>query len=397
MKVREAALSISEQLFASAFTFLVIVVAARLLATDELSLYTSYFSLNQSFSFFLMGMVLFPIASSSGADTSRQLGISVVLLGFLSVCFALVAPLAMRMFDGFEGRINLWTWSLAVVFFISHCLYESMRWLSIRLNGVRVTLPGTIARFVFFFAALFLMGSGKLDGTVFILTQVAANLIAILCYAFVLGPILHKIEICLPDRGSSRHFATLGNSCAHFATNFAAVALIDRAWGGAGLSVFQAMRSATNPIGLLSQMIDNHFSAKLAQSNRNFIFNARQFGFSVTVVLFITATAVPLGPWVTNLVLGVEFVQWWPLFPTMLFASLAHVVTRPVFGRWRIAGDVRALNFYSLLTIFGVLPTMLILGWLGASQILVLVFAAQPFVSIFVLYLKNRACSFKDI
>ncbi|MXU65017.1 hypothetical protein [Oceanomicrobium pacificus] len=396
MKLQEAALSIVEQMFASAFTFFAIVFAARLLASDSLSLYTAYFSLNQSFSFFLMGMVLFPIASSSGSDAGRQLGTSVVLLGFLLVCFALVAPMAMRMFESFEGRINFQTTALAVIFFISQCFFESARWLTIRLHGARVTLTGTIARFVLFFGTLFLLGSGRLDGPVFTLAQVAANFFAVSIYAFVLWPSLCKIELCLPGRYYSFHFATLGNSSANFATNFAAVVLIDRAWGAGGLAAFQAMRSVTNPVGLLSQVIDNHISAKLSQTGRNFNFGASHVGFAATAVLLATMVATLIGPWATELILGEDFVPWWPLFPTMLFASLAHAATRPVLGRWRIAGNVWALNVYSLLVLFGVLPMMLMLGAIGETRILVLVFAAQPFVCFVVLYFNSRFGSFKD-
>jgi hypothetical protein len=388
---------LAEQVVASAFTFFIFVVATRTLAPEALSLYTAFFSLNQSFSFFLMGLVLIPLASSTGAETGRQLGTSIVLLGFLLAGFALVAPLAMWIFDSFKGRNGPATWTVAVIFFASQCFYESARWLSIRLRGARATLPVTVARSVLFFGGLLLLGAERLDGTVFALTQVAANLAATLGYGFVLGVLLSKIELHLPDRNAMRHFATFGNSFANFATNFAAVTLIDRAWGGAGLAVFQAMRSATNPIGLVSQVIDNHFSANLAQTGQTFSYGARHIAAALAVMALLVGLAVPLGPWATALILGEGFGQWWPLFPMMLFASLAHAITRPVFVRLRLASDVRALNIYSLLLIFTVAPALVVLGGVGATQLMVLVFAAQPFACLLALVVSERHRSFGGV
>ena len=102
MTLVRRSLGLGEQIFASAFTFLVLVAASRLLSPEGLSVYTAFFSLNQSFAFFLMGLVLLPLASSTGADTERQLWASLILLVLLLAGFALVAPLAMLAFDSFD-------------------------------------------------------------------------------------------------------------------------------------------------------------------------------------------------------------------------------------------------------------------------------------------------------
>ncbi len=384
-------LPVGEQLFASAFTFFLFVVAARILAPEALSVYSAYFSLCQSFSFFLMGLVLVPVASSTGSQVDKQLGISVTMLVILLGAFALVSPLAMGLFGSFDGRIGVATWAMAVVFFTSQCLYESARWLTIRLRGARTALPVTVARFALFFGTLFWLGSGRLDGTGFALTQVAANLTATLCYGLRLGTRLRQIEPRLPDRSALRHFATFGNSTATFATNFAAVTLIDRAWGGVGLAAFQTIRSATNPIGLISQVIDNHFSADLARSERAIAFGLYRIVTALAVTSVLVALAIAIAPLATTLVLGESFGVWWPLFPVMLLASLAHAVTRPIFVNWRLADNIRALNLYSVLLICVVMPIMITLGETGQTLAMVVLFAAQPFASFLPRVLEHRA------
>lgn len=391
MRFPSALLSLVEQLFSSAFTFFVFVVATRMLASEELALYAAFFSLNQSFSFFLMGLVLFPVASSTGTEVGKQLGISIVLLLVLLAAFAMIAPLVMRIFDSFDGRIDATSWTVAVMFFTSQCLYETTRWLSIRMLGASATLPLTVARFVLFFGTLLYLGSDRLDGTAFALIQVLTNLASSMGYGLRLRKLLSGIEPQLPDRSALRHVATFGNSLATFGTNFAALTLIDKAWGGAGLAAFHAMRSATNPIGLISQVIDNHFSADLARAGQRFAFGSRRVAAALAGSMALVALAVPLAPWVTALVLGERFGEWWPLFPAMLFASLAHAITRPIFVNWRLAGDSRELNLYSALLILGVLPAMLMLWWMGAMTAMVLLFAAQPMVCILLLVFCRRS------
>lgn len=391
MKVPRAFLSLGEQIFASAFTFFIFIVATRTLAPEDLAIYSAYFSLSQSFTFFLMGLVLLPVASSTGTDTSKQLGISLVLLVTLVGTFALVSPLAMRIFESFDKHADFATWVLAVAFFASQCFYESARWLTIRMRGVGMALPVTIARFLLFFSTIYWLSSGHLGGTGFTLIQVIVNLAAALGYALRLGSLLSTVKPCLPDRNAMRHLATFGNSFASFVTNFAAVVLIDRAWGGAGLAAFQAMRSATNPIGMISQVIDNHFSADLARSGRSISFGPQRVVTIMAAITFLTILAVPLAPEATELLLADGFVQWWPLFPLMLFASLAHAVTRPIFVNWRLAGDTRALHTYSALLLGVILPAMIALWAVGSPFAMVAIFAAQPFVSLLSLTLNRYA------
>lgn len=385
--------SLSEQIFASAFTFFIFVVATRMLAQDDLSMYSAYFSLSQSFSFFLMGLVLFPVASSSGEETSKQLGISVVLLGALLGAFALVSPLAMSIFHSFDGRVDLVTWGVAVAFFTSQCLYETARWLTIRMRGARSALPITVARFILFFGTLAWLGSERLNGTGFALAQVASNVAAMLAYGVGLGGLLHAMKPKLPDRSALLHLAMFGNSIASFATNFTAVTLVDRAWSGAGLAAFQAMRSATNPIGLISQLIDNHFSAYLARSGQRISFGSRRIAAALAVTAALVAVAVPVAPHATGLILPEGFGDWWLLFPAMLFASLAHAITRPIFVNWRLAADRRSLNIYSALLVTVVMPSMVLLWWVGATFAMVVLFAAQPIVSFLPLAYRRRALS----
>lgn len=391
MRITEAVFSLFEQIFASGFTFLVLVVAVRMLTPEALSLYTAFFSLNQSFSFFLTGLVLIPLASSTGAKLGQQVGTSIIILCFLLICFALLAPFVMRIFSSFEGRINLTNFSVAVIFFTTQCIFETARWLSIRIRGARATLPVTIVRFLIFFGGLFLFRSEQLDGIVFALTQVVANLTATIYYLLGLGIILRTIKIQVPNRKILRHLATFGNSFGSFVVNFTAVTLIDRAWGGVGLSVFQAMRSTTNPIGLIGQLIDNHFSSNLAKNARTINYGVCYISITLAITALLVALSIPISSWVMTLVLGKGFDLWWPLFPIMLLASLSHTITRPIFVNWRINKEIWALNLYTLLLIFAITPTMIILWILDMSHVMLLVFAIQSLTCFFPLTLLGLA------
>lgn len=389
MKLPKFALSLGEQAFASGFTFCLFLAAARLLGQPGLELYTALFSLNQSFSFFLFGLVLLPMASSTGKDAGKQLGISIVLLGGLLLIFALVSPLAMRFFSSFEGRITPQTWLLSLGFFVSQCMYEATRWLSIRLSGARTAFAVTVTRFVLFFAGILMIGAGRLDTLSFVLAQVAVNGVAMIGFAFGLRNIVHEVHLALPDRHAIKHFANLGTSVANFMTNFVTLALVDRGLGSAALAAFQALRSATNPIGLLSQVIDNHVSADLARSGRSFTGMARAMRYALIGSAMLLLLTTLLGPQVVHLLFGDALAQHWILLPLLLMASLAHALTRPVFVDWRLAGDTRALNLYTLLVIAVVLPALVLLGWVGWTLSMITIFSLLPTTALLVHVLRG--------
>lgn len=391
MRLPRFALSLGEQALASGFTFCLFLAAARFLDQPGLELYTALFSLNQSFSFFLFGLVLLPMASSTGKDAGKQLGISIVLLGSLLLVFALTSPLAMRFFSSFEGRITPQIWFLSLGFFVSQCMYEATRWLTIRLSGARTALAVTVTRFVLFFAGILMIGAGRLDTLSLVLAQVAVNVVAMIGFAFGLRNVFHEVHLALPDRHAIKHFANMGTAVANFVTNFATLALVDRGLGSAALAAFQALRSATNPIGLLSQVIDNHLSADLARSGRSFIGMARAMRYALigSAVLLLLATL--LGSQIVHLLFGDELAQHWILLPLLLMASLAHALTRPVFVNWRLAGDTRALNLYSLLLIGVVLPALTLLGWAGWTLAMITLFALLPGTALVVSVLRRPA------
>ena len=182
-------------------------------------------------------------------------------------------------------------------------------------------------------------------------------------FIFTSRALFHEIRVVLPDRTAIHHLSNFGTAVANFLTNFATVALVDRGLGGAGLAAFQALRSATNPIGLLSQAIDNHLSADLARSGRsltNSIGYAMRFALIASIVLLLLTTF--LGPLIVDLLFSEDLAKYWVLLPLLLMASLAHALTRPIFVNWRLAGDTGALNLYSQLLIVAVLPALVLLG-----------------------------------
>jgi O-antigen/teichoic acid export membrane protein len=387
----EIALSLAEQAAASGFTFVLFWTAARVLDLPGLELYTALFSLNQSFGFFLFGLVLQPMASAAGEDAAKQLGTSVVLLIALLVGFAVACPLAMGFLGSFEGQITTELWALSVAFFVSQSLYEAGRWLTIRLEGVRAAASVTMARFALFFGGVAGLGAERLDGARFVFVQIGVNGMAILGFALLLRRSLREaVRLGVPDQGVTRHVSNFGTSVANFVTNFATVALVDRGLGAGGLAAFQALRSATNPVGLLSQVFDNHFSADLARAGRGSSRRGGTMRYALVACAVLVLIATALGPRIVQVFLGDAFVPNWVLLPLLLTASLAHALTRPTFVKWRIAGDTRALNLYSMVLVVAVLPGLLLLGWTGRTIAMVTVFALLPATALAVDLLHAR-------
>ena len=388
MKLTKVALSLSEQVFASGFTFCLFLAAARLLDQPSMESYTALFSLNQSFSFFLFGLVLQPIASSAGKNTAEQLGISIVLLFGLLMVFALFSPLAMHFFASFEGRITPQLWLLSLSFFTSQCIYEASRWLVIRLKGPRSAFVITATRFALFFVGILWLGAERLNATGFVLAQVMLNMVAAIGFAIVMREVFHEIRLAIPDRRAIHHFANLGTSMANFITNLVTVALVDRGLGGIGLAAFQALRSATNPIGLVSQVIDNHFSAELARSGSNIAVKSHAMRGILIVSALLLLIATLAGPHIVDFLYGQKFSDYWVLLPLLLMASLAHALTRPIFVSWRLTGNSRALNLYSLLLLLAVLPAIMLLGWAYWTFTMIAVFSLLPLAAL----VANRLC-----
>ena len=371
-------LSLVEQIFASGFTFFIFICATRLLADSELEMYTALFSLNQSFAFFLFGLVLLPMSSAAGEEAGKQLGISLVLMAGLLLAFAGIAPVVMDVFAGFKGTVDARTWGLVVAFFAAQCGYESARWLSIRLRGGPPALIVTLLRFALFFGVILGLGASRLDATRFALIQIGVNTLSVLGYGLLVGRRVGEVRLALPDRAALKHLATFGNSVASFLTNFTVVALVDRGLGSGGLAAFQAIRSATNPIGLISQVLDNHFSADLARTGRRPERKAKGMTIALILAALLMALGTLFAPKINALLFDGKFDEYGLLIPLLLLASLAHALTRPIFVGWRIGNDSAALNLYSLALIVVVLPLLLLSGLMSLSYTMIALFACVP-------------------
>lgn len=386
-------LSLAEQIFASGFTFFLFIAASRLLEGGELGFYTALFSLNQSFSFFLFGLVLLPVSSSAGENASNQLGISLMLLLGLFIVFSLVAPLAMHAFDSFEGLINVELWGLAVVFFVTQCSYETARWLCIRLRGVQSALMITLLRFALFFVTILGLDTGWLDAHRFALIQIGTNVLSAIGFGFMIGKRMGDFHFMLPNRQALQHMATFGNSVASFLTNFTVVALVDRGLGSVGLAAFQAVRSATNPIGLISQVLDNHFTAELSRTGRRLEYKTRERRIAFTVSVLLMSGATLFAPQITTLLFAGTFDEYWQLVPLLLMASLAHALTRPIFISWRISGNIQALNLYSLALVVVAFPLLFVTGFTGLNYTMIGLFACMPVAAFMIEMFRNPEVS----
>lgn len=378
MKRSTVILSLTEQLFTSGFTFFLLIAATRMLTNEELGLYSALLSLNQNFSFFLFGLVLLPVSSASGDAYAKQLGISIALLLCLIIFYAIVSPLAMHFFVSFEEHYGFKLWILSVVFFATHSSYESSRWLIIRIKGNKPALCITLLRFTLFFTSIFTLDSEILDSFSFTMTQIVANITGLFCNIAILRNNAEQLHLSLPDRSALKHMATFGNATATFLTNFTIATLVDRGLGAGGLAVFQTIRSATNPIGMISQVLDNHFSSELARSGKRLINTAKTMRYALISSALLMIVATLLAKMIISLLFAGQFLEHWALVPLMLLASLTHALTRPLFIDWRISGNTRALNIYSILLIIGVLPLMIITALTGFNYAMIIIFVLQP-------------------
>ncbi|SFU00728.1 hypothetical protein SAMN05444141_106163 [Pseudovibrio denitrificans] len=391
MSASRAVLSLSEQIFASGFNFLLFLCVARLLSGEELGIFTAMFSLNQSFSFFLFGLVLFPVSSASGADTPKQIGIALVLLVILLLGFALLAPLTTYAFDSLKDQASLQLWVLSVSFFAGQCCYEVGRWLCIRLHSVLAALPVTLLRFVSFFTALYLLSYWQLNAGHVIVLQTCISLTAVGFYVWLLRGFRHEIVWALPDRVTFKHLATFGNSVVSFVANFIVVSLVDRGLGGGGLAAFQAIRSATNPIGLVSQVLDNHFSAEFSRSGQRMSFHKHILLVAVSGAILLFLLSFIFAREITDILFAGRFSEYWILVPLLFLASLCHALTRPVFVSWRVSNSTKSLNTYSFLILIIVMPVLIITGLTGHSYVMIGVFALLPMTALLIELIRHPA------
>lgn len=375
---RGSVMAVTEQVFASAFTFCLFWSVVRVLSPEELGLYSAYFSLNQSFALFLFGLVLLPMASASGPSWHKEVGIAVVLLVVLLVVFAAAAPFVMCCLSSFDGKVNGATWALAVGFFGAQCLYDASRWLGIRLRGVAAIVPVTVARFIVVICSLWWMYERAPHAQEVMLLQTAVNAGSFLCLAVLQLGCWKSIRLAWPGKLARKHMSTFGNAASLFLNNLAVVAMMDRGMGADGLAAFQSVRSATNPVGMISQVLDNHYSADLARAGREAGSSRRAIQVATAIAMCCMCVAVVFGRPIMAALFGEELVGHWPFVPLLLLASILHALTRPIFVKWRLAGDSGALNRYSLILLGVALPAIVVLGSLGWTMVMVGVYSVLP-------------------
>jgi hypothetical protein len=381
MKLRAMARPLAEQAVASGFNFCLFLAVVRLLSGPDLAAYTAFYSINQSFVFFLFGFVLLPVASASGVDTSRQIGVSLTFLGALIVVFASIAPLAIGFFSALERLGALEAWLLAIVFFSSQCFFETGRWLTIRMLGSRSAFTVSVLRFAGFFAAVLALGGGRLDVWTFTIIHAGVNFIGAAMLASRLRGVLGGMRFALPDRTARRNLAIFGNTAAAFVTNLTVVALVDRGLGSTGLTAFQALRSASNIVGVISQVLDNHYSASLARRGETIRWVSQAKALVAAVLVVTLVVSVLVREEITGVLFGQEIAAYAALLPLLVLASFIHMLTRPFFIDWRLRGDTRILNFYSLVIVLGGLPAIALLGLMQITYPMVFLSAILPGVA----------------
>ena len=129
--------SFLEQFLTSLFTFLSLFIATKYLSIQSLGFFTSAFSINQSLSFILFGLILLPLSSSKNL---KYINTSFVYLIFLNIFFIFFCPLALYFFNAFKYLENKFLLLLFLnIYFVSYTFFEYLRWLSIKLNGSKKT------------------------------------------------------------------------------------------------------------------------------------------------------------------------------------------------------------------------------------------------------------------
>jgi hypothetical protein len=373
--------SFLEQASVSAFSFFLFIAAARLLSSDDLAVYTSLFSITQSFAFFLFGFVLLPISSSTGEVVRAQISTAISFLFLLLGGFVLVAPIAIGFFSGLDTVEFVEAYLLVIGLFVSHCLFETTRWLAIRLTGSHFVLPLSVLRLISFFSILIIIASSGLGVRAFTLTQIAVNLCVAAVLLIRLSPELLPLKIALPRVEVMRNFAIFGNTLSSFLINFTLVAVIDRVMGANALTSFQALRSASNVVGLVSQLLDNHYTSSLARTG------AQLHGLNRLILISLILSVLPLfvifffREWIAATLFSTDIGEYALFLPILVLASIVNALSRPFFIQWRLHGDTVTLHSYSIVVIVLILPALLLLGLSGAIYTMVLLFALMPGVA----------------
>ena len=381
--------SLIEQVITSAFTFMVLVGVVRILDGPELAVFSSIWGINQSFMFFIFGMVLQPISSASGVDTPKQLGYSLIFLAVILVGYLLISPIAFYGFSALSNLINIKLWLLAFLFFSSQSLFECLRWLSIRNTGSSSIVAMTMTRFTVFLILLIVLTGKDISAIMFITSLFAINAMSILFMLFSLYKASILITFTKFDRGVLRNVTNLGIAAGNFLNYVTTILVVETGLGGYGLAAFQAIRSITNPIGLISQIIDNHITARYASLKKNIVVN-----INIKIIFLVVATSLMIisiayGKLITVTILGSEFASFWKYFPILLLSSFVHLLSRPYIANWRVSSDISAMKQYSFILI-AITPLLIVLGLLGYVWLTVLAFALAP---LFVIVVHHKGVS----
>lgn len=369
--------SLIEQVITSAFTFTVLVGVVRILDGSELAVFSSIWGVNQSFMFFIFGLVLQPISSASGDDTAKQLGYSLIFLAVILVSYLLLSPIAFFSFSALGNLIDKELWLLSFLLFSSQSLFESLRWLSIRNNGSESVLTMTITRFAVFLALLIFLKGKDLSAISFITFLFAINAMSILYMFYCLYKVSLLIKFTKFDRGVLRNLTNLGISTGNFLNYVTTILMVEISLAGNGLAAFQAIRSITNPIGLISQVIDNHLTARYASLSKKFDIN-----INVKIIFLIITTTLMIisifyGKLMLTVILGEEFASFWIYFPILMLSSFVHLLSRPYISNWRMSSDILAMKKYALILV-AIVPFLILFGFLGYVWLTVLAFALAP-------------------
>lgn len=378
--------SFLEQFMTSLFTFLSLYIATKYLSIQSLGFFTSAFSINQSLSFILFGLILLPLSSSKNL---KYINTSFVYLIFLNIFFIFFCPLALYFFDAFKYLENKFLLLFFLnIYFVSYTFFEYLRWLSIKLNGPKKTFIISLFRFSLFIFLVFWNDLEFTSGKKYVNTIILVNFLSIFLLFYHISD-LKYFKIKFKNIFYSKiHFSILGNSVTSFICNFFTIVLLNNLSGSLAISAYQTIKSITNPIGMVGQIIDNHLASYISNlKNFNTVNNFKIF--LIIGTFFIIILSIIFGKKLESLIFNNIYDDFWYFIPLLVIGSLSHTLTRPIFVDWRVNMKNKLINFYSLFTLLMIIPTISIFYYLENIFLIILISSIYPLISFF-LYKINK-------
>lgn len=371
---------ILEQAIISLGNFLFIFLGAKLLDINGIGEIATIWAVAQLPVFFCFSLILYPISSSKDQYITRSLvvGHSVCLYVILITCFIIIAPLLLHFL--LKGQLHSQHIIVTILWSALNLAFDITRWLLIRYSSQDGLKRSSLLRWIIFFssAAIF-QYLYELEALSYIILNISCLLLWFILNKplIINSQIFSEITIKPVQRQFKGTLYLFINAVTNSSLNYLIAFIITNWFSLELLAAYQLFRSIGNTLGVLSQYVDNHFTASLSRSNKRLVLRPSYYVLVCFLIsIFYFVLDMLSGP-ITKAVLA-EYAQYHELLPPLIMAGLIQVFSRPAFTSIRIDNQLFLLVYYALYMYVLIFPAIVALAYTNQLVIILWLLASAP-------------------